>query len=231
MMNHRRTIARAIRILIVLGLLPLSHFAGAEPYLAVYEGMHCSSCHSHPAGGGKRSPYGNAYAQTQMSASRLGSPDAPLWTGQMSEWLGIGGDLRGGYRYNDVPGAPSSSEFAVTRGTAYREAQVIPGRLSVYIDQQFAPGSSLNREAYVSLSSADRRFFLQAGQFYLPYGLRLQDDTAFIRQTTGIGFSTPDRGLQAGYESGPWSVQMSVTNGTASGPELDRGKQVSVAGS
>ena len=61
----------------VLALVLLAGFATeqvlAEPYLAVYKGMHCSGCHSHPAGGGKRNAYGNVFAQSEMPAARLGA--------------------------------------------------------------------------------------------------------------------------------------------------------------
>jgi hypothetical protein len=198
----------------------------AEPYLAVYKGMHCSGCHSHPAGGGKRNAYGNAFAQTEMPAERIGSADAGLWTGEITEWLAAGANLRAGYEHVDVPDADKSSEFSVNRGAVYVEAELIPNRLSLYVDQQFAPGSGINREAYVRLNSASRRFHLAAGQFYLPYGLRLQDDTAFVRQVTGTNFFNPDRGVQLGYEGGHWSTQLTVTNGSGGGPEIDTGKQL-----
>lgn len=200
----------------------------AEPYLAVYKGMQCSSCHVHPAGGGMRTVYGNAYAQTELPASRLGSADAALWTGEVLEWLGVGADLRAEYRYVDIPNADSVSDFDVSRATVYVKADLIKNRLSLYLDQQVAPGSSLNREAYVRLNSRDQRFYFAAGQFFLPYGLRLQDDTAFIRSTTGVNFTIADRGVQFGYEAGPWSSQLSVTNGTGGGAEVDSGKQVSL---
>jgi hypothetical protein len=203
--------------------------AWAEPYLAVYKGMQCSGCHSHPAGGGRRNVYGNAFAQTELPAGRLGAADADLWTGEVAKWLSVGADLRADYRYTDIPDTEATSAFNVTRGAAYLEASVIPNRLSVYVDQQFAPGSNINREAYVRLTSADNRFYAMAGQFFLPYGLRLQDDTAFIRQSTGISFFNPDRGVQAGYEQGPWSTQLSLTNGSGGG-ETDKGKQLSWVG-
>lgn len=212
--------------LALAGLLLFAANAHAEPYLAVFKGMQCSQCHSHPAGGGKRSVYGNVFAQSELAAERLGGDDA-LWTGEVLKWLSVGGNLRSRYQYTDVPNRDETSAFDITRGTVYLEATVIPNRLTLYVDQQVAPNASLNREAYVRVGSPTGRFLLTAGQFYLPYGLRLQDDTAFVRQVTGINFTNPDRGVQLSYENGPWSTQVSVTNGTGGGAERDTGKQLS----
>ena len=200
--------------------------ASAEPYLAVYKGMQCSGCHTHPAGGGKRNALGNAFAQTEMPAKRIGEGD--IWTGQLVSWLGVGGNLRAEYRYIDTPNQEEISRFDVVRGTLYVEATVIPERLSVYFDQQVAPGGSLNREAYVTLKSQSGEWSLTAGQFFLPYGLRLQDDSAFVRQATGINFNNPDRGVQAAFETGAWSTVLSLTNGSGGASENDTGKQVSL---
>lgn len=225
---HTITNRFALAMLVSVVLAHSPEQASAEPYLAVSKGMLCSACHSQPAGGGMRNAYGNVFAQSELAASRLGSAEDSLWTGTIGKWLAVGGNLRGGYEYIDIPDQDEVSEFDVTRGTLYIEAQVIPNRLSVYIDQQFAPDASQNREAYVKLRNADGRWHLLAGQFYLPYGLRLQDDSAFVRRATGINFTNPDRGVQLGYEHQQWSMQLSVTNGTGGGAELDTGKQVSV---
>jgi hypothetical protein len=216
-----------VAILLCAGVAVASDKACAEPYLAAYKGMQCSSCHSHPAGGGMRTVYGSTFAQTELPARRIGPADADPWTGEVSRWLSIGANLRADYRYVDTPGQDVASSFDVRRGTAYLEARLVPDRLSVYVDQQFAPGATLNREAYVRLNSAGGRFHLVAGQFFLPYGLRFQDDTAFVREVTGTNFTNPDRGLQVGYEAGPWSTQLSLTNGTGGGTEIDTGKQLS----
>ena len=202
----------------------------AEPYLAVYKGMQCASCHSHPAGGGKRSVYGNAFAQVEQPIRRYGSPDAALWTGNVVEWLSVGGNFRAEYRSIDVPGQQEESDFEFTRGTVYADITLLPNRLTFYADQLVAPGSTFNREAYAKLNLWNRRFYIAGGRFFLPFGLRLQDDSAFVRQASGINFNSADRGFLAGYESGPWSAQLAVTNGTAGGPEVDNGKQVSLSG-
>ena len=215
-------------LVIVAILLPLGFgSAVAEPYLAVQKGLQCSACHTHPAGGGKRSVYGNVFTQSEQAAERVGGDDQGVWTGEIGRWLGVGANLRGGYRYVDTPNAEEVSEFDITRGTVYLEARLIPDRLSVYVDQQVAPNASINREVYVKLRDESGKFQLTAGQFYLPYGLRLQDDSAFVRQTTGINFTNPDRGVQLGYEQGPWSTIVSITNGSGGGRETDTGKQVS----
>ena len=202
----------------------------AEPYLAVYKGMQCSNCHTHTAGGGKRNVYGNVFAQAEMPAERIGDPVTDQWLGEISKWFAVGGDLRAEYRYVDTPNESSTSEFDVTRGTIYLEANVIPNRLSIYIDEKVAPDSSENREAYIKYKSSSGKYQLTAGKFFLPYGLRLQDDTAYIRESTGINFNNPDEGVQFSYEAGSWSTQASVTNGSGGGPETDDGKQVSWIG-
>ncbi|MDZ7644337.1 MAG: hypothetical protein U5K76_09105 [Woeseiaceae bacterium] len=57
--------------------------------------------------------------------------------------------------------------------------------------------------------------------------MRFQDDDAFVRRVTGTNFTNSDRGVQALYESGPWSTQLSLTNGSGGGAETDSGKQAS----
>lgn len=216
-----------LRLAIIISVaVSVAGIANAEPYLAVYKGMQCSSCHSQQAGGGKRSVYGNAFAQTELPAQRIGG-NSDLWTGEVTKWLSVGSDLRAGYRNVDTPNSPEISEFSVTRGTVYVEASLIKNRLSLYLDQQVAPGASLNREAYLKLLSSGGKFQFLAGQFFLPYGLRLQDDSSFVRQTTGVNFTNPDRGVQFGFQNARWSSQLSVTNGSGGGAETNTGKQVS----
>lgn len=205
-------------------LLAMHHPANAEPYLAIQKGMQCSSCHSNPAGGGKRSVYGNVFAQSELAARHLG--DGKLWTGEVNKWLAIGADLRASYQNVDVPNRKNISDFDVDRGTFYVEATLIPNRLSIYVDEQFSPDDFDTREAYLRLNSKNTKWFAIAGEFYLPYGLRLQDDSAFVRLATGINFANSDRGLQAGYDSGAWSTIASVTDGNG-----DYGDQVSFVSS
>ena len=63
---------------------------------------------------------------------------------------------------------------------------------------------------------------------YLPFGLRLQDQTAFILTATGINMTTPDQGVEFGWERGHWDAQLAVSNGTAGGAVTSDGKQYSL---
>jgi hypothetical protein len=224
MTRQRSWLARSFAVICLMS----AGAAVAEPYFAVREGMMCSSCHVAASGGGMRTALGNAWAQAALPARRIDVPDADSWTGAVNRYLSVGGNARVGASYVDVPNADAQSQFEVEEVRAYLGVNIIPGRLLLYADQRVAPGSSTNLEAYVRYSSADQGWYVRAGQIYLPYGWRLEDDSAFIRQVTGIGFATPDRGVELGMETRSVSAQLAVTNGTPAGSEADSGKQLSL---
>jgi hypothetical protein len=203
-----------------------STLARAEPYLAIEQGLKCVSCHVNPTGGGMRNTFGEIWGQTQLPARRIDTGDP--WTGEVSRFLAIGGNLRASASTTDVPHQDRTNSFDTDELRVYLDVRAIPERLSVYVDQQLAPGASTNREAYGRLWFDNQRFYVKAGQMFLPYGLRLQDDTAFIRQVPGINFTTPDHGVEAGLELATWSAQLAVSNGTGGGAEVDPGKQYSL---
>jgi hypothetical protein len=180
-----------------------------------------------PDGGGLRTAFGDAYAQTQVARRTIGEGKA--WTGAITDYLRVGSDVRTDVKYVDTPGADATSDFAIQRATVYGAFTPIPGLLTVYADEQIAPGAATARQVVGLLRPANGRYTVKVGRFFLPYGLRLQDDTAFVRQVTGINFDTPDTGVELGLELPKWSAQVAVTNGTAGGPEIDRGKQSSLS--
>jgi hypothetical protein len=219
----------SIAATLLLALLWMSG-AQAEPYFAVREGLKCASCHVNPSGGGLRNAFGIAWAQTALPAQTLKFPEGEAWTGSVNRYLAVGGNLRADYSYTDVPDEQAISEFELEEARAYLAASLVPDRVLLYVDQRLAPGSSATVEAYARYTSANQHWYVKAGRMVLPYGLRLEDDTAFIRQVTGIGFDTPDEGVELGWESDHVSAQLAVSNGTAGGPETDKGKQASLRG-
>lgn len=189
----------------------------AEPYLAVESGLKCTNCHVNPSGGGMRTAFGTLYARNQLSARTLETAEgvAP-WSGDIvSRWLAVGGNFRGGYASVDVPGFDRQSDTDISRTTVYAQLRAVPNLLSLYVDQKIAPDGSENREAYLLLTPMQGKFTVKAGQMFLPFGLRLQDDNTFVRQATGVSFLTPNDGVELGVELARWSAQLAVIEGEA----------------
>ncbi len=205
----------AAALLVSRALAP--NVATAEPYLAIESGLKCGNCHVNPSGGGKRNAFGTLYARNEISARPLELAEGRTpWTGDVvSRWFAVGGDFRGGYSSVDVPGFTEQSETEVSRATVYAEFRALPNLLSLYVDQKIAPDDSENREAYLKVTPLDGKLTIKAGQMFVPFGLRLQDDNAFVRQATGVSFLTPDDGIEVGVELSDWSAQLAVIEGPA----------------
>jgi hypothetical protein len=201
--------------------------AHAEPYLAIANGYKCSQCHVNPTGGGARTPFGEVFAQSVLPARHLDT-GTDTWTGQINRFISVGGDLRFDGTVQSVPGTKTTNSFDFEQARVYLSASVIPDRLLVYVDEQVAPGGALNREAWGMFWSADHTWYVKGGQMYLPFGFRLQDQSAFVKQVTGINMTTPDDGVEVGWIKGPWDIQLALSNGTAGGATTTNGKQASL---
>ena len=213
--------------MMLLGSLLFPATAMAEPYLAARAGLKCNTCHVNATGGGMRNAFGNQWAQSQLAADTL-EVTGDAWTGKLSPNVAAGGNLRASARHLDPTTGDSMSDFAVDEMRLFLDFSPVPGRVDIYIDQKLAPGGSTNREAYVRYHADAGDWYVKAGQMYLPFGWRLEDDSAYIRQAPGINMTTPDNGVEFGLETRAWSTQLAVSNGTAGGPEVDSGKQLSV---
>lgn len=210
------------------GLLALAALVGprayAEPYLAVRMGLKCQTCHVNPTGGGLRSDFGDVFAQTQLPAHPIRG-DWGLWTGEVSKFLRVGGDLRYDATATQTPGAKTESQFDMQQARAYLEAQVIPNRLLFYVDEQVAPGDATNHEAYGLFWSAAHDWYIKAGQMYLPFGFRFEDQTAYVYSVSSISMYAPDDAVELGWLGGHWDAQLDVSNGNFAGSGSGRGKE------
>ena len=204
------------RLLFALACLVFAstRVAFAEPYLAVQQGYKCVACHINPTGGGLRNTFGLVFAENTMPASKLPA-NAPVWLGQvLQDIVRIGGDLRTDWSRTTVPQSPTQQQFALEQFRMYADISVIPNLLGLYVDEQVAPGAAQTMEAYARYGDTSN-WYIKAGHFYLPFGWRLQDQTAFVRAVTGINMTTPDTGVEFGLERANWSGQLDVTNGAA----------------
>jgi hypothetical protein len=210
-MIQRLTIAALM--LAIVALLRTAP-AEAEPYLAVMTGYKCNVCHVNPTGGGLRSEFGVTYAKVLLPAETVDNT-LDAWTGKVTDRLQVGGDLRTDWSRVTAPNSPSQQSFQLEQFRVYANLTIIPDRLGLYVDEQIAPNGSTNEEAYVRYGNTMDGFYIKGGQFYLPFGWRLQDQTAFVQQVSGINMTTPDKGIELGWEHSAWSAQFDVTNGQA----------------
>jgi len=233
----------------VLGTLLLwTSAAGAEPYLAVREGMRCSACHVNMNGGGMRSDLVTMHARDVLHyPSFLGTfsnlPD--FFSGEINKYLALGGDLRASNTaiFQDrsspakCPGPTTSglcvdndtvlrgrleeNTLDVTEATLYGQVRLVPDYVSLYIDQRFQPTTD-TREVFGLLRGVlPWNGYIKAGRMYLPYGLQLQDDGAFIRggtngsANTGFSFRLQEAGGALGFEPEPLTFILALTDGSA----------------
>jgi len=229
----------AILWVLLIAALLASGASRAEPYLAVRSGQKCMACHVNPTGGGKRTEFGAIYGQTTLPAGRLdiatgknvpatGAASEPaVWTGKLNDHVAVGGDLRATLQNTSVPSTGDTAAFNQTTAQVYLEVKPIVDRLTIYLDERVAPGAATAREVVAMLWSPNRTAYLKAGRMFVPFGLRIEDDSAFIRQVTGTTFSSSDDGVEGGLELGPWSANLAVANGAGGGTETNNGKQVS----
>lgn len=230
-----RMVSIVTPLLLVAALL-LPGLVHGEPYLAVRTGLKCVACHVNPTGSGKRTDFGALYGQTGLASARINltsrpilsstdAPDAPApSTGRVSDWLAIGANLRSTEQRTTVPGAAETVAFSQTQARVYLEVTPFGDQFTLYVDQRIAPSPAANREAYALAWFANQRAYVKAGRMFVPFGLRIEDDSAFIRQVSGVNFNSSDDGVEGGLEWGPWSASVAATKPVTSG--ADRPRQI-----
>lgn len=186
-----------------------------EPYLAVRTGLKCSACHTNVTGGGNRTTFGNVFAQTGLPFA----PASSVVRKQVAEFLGVGFDLRG-EGVAIVEGDPEAVNQPRTAANldvaqVYLAAAFLEERLQLYVDQTVGPDRAVAREAFAMVRRLPLDGYAKAGKFLLPFGLRVQDDDELIRlPVTGVGYLTPEQGVEVGIEPGPLALSVALTNGT-----------------
>ncbi|MGH9390536.1 MAG: hypothetical protein ACRD1Z_13045, partial [Vicinamibacteria bacterium] len=177
-----------------------------------------------------RTPFGSLYGQTILPSRLLRwREDGNLLPADPDARFAVGGDAR--FQYLELNGgaeADSASSFEIPEANLYGEGRLLPGTLSLYLDVKTGPGGASARELFALVEAGRWNAYLKAGKFLPPFGWRLPDDAAYIRQFSGFGYSSPDIGLEVGIEPGSWSAHLAVVNGQSGGGENNRTKQFSL---
>jgi hypothetical protein len=218
-------------VTVALAALWMPAPAGAEPYLMVREGAKCSACHTNETGGGKRTAFAHIHASDILHDLDILPipPGVKPFNGELNQWMSIGSDLRvrNTTVFEDHPDAagdvPSnkafrrhvkSNDFTLNEFLFYGQVDLWPDIVTTYVDEDFTNGAN-NREAFGLLHGIlPWESYVKAGRFFPTYGLRVQDDEAFVRSHTGFTFQNHDEGVELGTQPGPVFLASSITNGT-----------------
>jgi hypothetical protein len=220
------------KLLLFILILFADHFVFAEPYIAIREGLKCSACHSNKTGGGKRTRMGAGVGATDLPWRPLDleKEKLPSYFSVLNDRISFGGDFRVAYDATFSKESLASDSFETDKSNAYFQGDLVPSHVTFYVDESIAPGGAQTREIFGLIHGIPGRTYIKAGKFLPPYGLRLEDDRAFIREVTGFNFNNPDTGIEFGTEPGNFSFAGAVTNGTSSISDSNKAKQVSATG-
>lgn len=180
-------------------------------------------------GGGGRTAYGAGYGAQTLPWKKL-APGHGLFEGGIGDRVRIGLDARGGYLATFRDAGPYIGEATFSGGDLYLGVDLLKDRLLFYLDEHVAPGGASAREAFALYAFSRAGLYLKGGKFFLPFGIRFQDDEVPTRRLTGFTFDTADIGAEFGMDDGTWTTALSITNGTSGGAEADNGKQYSWTG-
>lgn len=220
--------AKARGLLVACALLATTSMTiHAEPYLAVRTGFKCSQCHLNKIGGGGRTEYGQAYTQYQLLMKQTQEAirvrqgeDQTSFNPKLNEAITIGANLRmeqfsrlESKTSNDTATfvANSDKELAFSEANVYINVELVKNFLSFYTDMNLG-ASSGSREIWMMARNLPLNSYVKVGKTLLPYGLRLMDDQAFIRDKTKYTYNNPDVAGEVGVEPGPVSLIANLTN-------------------
>ncbi|MBM3316975.1 MAG: hypothetical protein FJY75_03890, partial [Candidatus Eisenbacteria bacterium] len=213
----------ALLLALALALCCVVVVSRATPRHAARYEQHCGLCHDDPSGGGKRSLYAAQYLlPVEMVSFPPDTASLARLDPRLGENLSVGCDLRT-MHHHASGGDPRG--FLQMEGNLYLAFDPDP-RVALYV----ARGISGSYEVFGLARLLPAQGYLKAGRFVPPYGWRLADHTAFVREHGG--FAPPahsDVGLEAGVFPGPFSVQVAAVNG-ARGRLRDSDGDLAVSG-
>jgi hypothetical protein len=167
----------------------------------------CGVCHVNPSGGMLRNDSGFIYG-TKILPWNSEMPDdvkAGLDAIKSNRFLTFGGDFR--FLFFMREGNRTNPIFFPMQTDIYANANV--GKHIAFLAQfgMERGGNSAVREAIGMLKDLPYNSYFKVGKFVPPYGHRLEDHTAFIRDKIGLNHSKPEAYV-SGYEIGAEPVLM-----------------------
>lgn len=200
------------------------------PLYAARQGLMCQSCHFDPNGGGPRNDFGFAFARNRHSleADTTGAWKDLNLVNKVGDnfplYFGVNQRLMYIANRQLAPRGLDHAGFYDMESSLHFAFQPHPRLTLVYSHDGFDEFAVVTKEAF-GILSLTRDLYLRAGQFRVPFGLRLDDHTVATRNSfldfeTGQAFlpydpRRTDRGVEVGGSRGPWFGRASFTDGAS----------------
>lgn len=155
--------------------------------------------------------------------------DGPLgFSGELTEGLAIGSDLRAAWFYIQpdeavVPGeAPSATNtFFLMQADLYVAAE-LNEHVVLALDIGIYSGFEAWALFRLDPEPEDFDLMVKVGRFMPAFGIRAAEHQLFTRAAIGLGEADRDTGIEVSAYAGPVGVNLSVLNGTLGATHLDR---------
>ena len=212
------TLASRIPALGLVLSLFSSSVAHALPLYASREGKTCIACHYDPNGGGMRNDFGFLYGK-----NRHGLDTETKWAKvtvdpRLNDWVAIGVDTRLLYIASHLKGGPTVAQSSFLPMQGQLNVAITPhDNLTVVMSRGISTDSNdyLARELYGLIHDLPHDLYAQLGRFRLPFGLRQDDHTSYLRaQFLPYNSQEDDAGIEIGAAGPRYFGQFSFTNGS-----------------
>jgi len=223
--------------------------AWAFPWMVKHSYGSCAVCHVDPSGSGQLTPYGRAQADVLVrfrTTPRKEDEEVPksanfLWFLELPEVVNLSGNLRGGALIR--PGAASAPVVPLIMATdLYATVNLGPfvghvttglgiknmglAAVAPLCDPSTATCGPqwVAREFWAGARFADDAVMVRAGRMNLPFGLRNNEHTSYVRQLTRTDVNTGQQvGASASYNSDTLRGElMGIAGNFQIGPDVYR---------
>jgi hypothetical protein len=157
---------------------------------------------------------------------------------KLNDWITLGVDLRVLYVASHVNGGTrtlDTSTFFPMEGQVNvslmpHEHLTLVASQGLVVDQPGFPTGYVAREIYGMFEGLPGDAYLRAGRFRVPFGLRQDDHTSFVRGPEFLPYDSqkPDAGIEVGRVGSQFFEQISFTNGTSAFSERAQALAVKV---
>ncbi len=222
--------------------------AWAYPWMVKHNYGSCASCHVDPSGSGQLTQYGRAQADVLVRwhlEARKDDEEVPksahfLWFLELPEFLNLSGNFRGGALIR--PGAATPVIPLIMATDLYATVNVGPivGHVTTGVGIKNTGAAAIApicdtskgacgvqwiaREFWAGAKFADEAVMVRVGRMNMPFGLRNNEHTSFVRQVTKTDVNMGQQvGASASYNSESLRGElMAIVGNFQVGPDIYR---------